>query len=121
LKILYATLLAAAAFASANAVADSIQPHLVVTRLGVSTTTFSCGGVRPGGCHYLILTSLCQEKMLDERTKERSCSYKEAVPPFVLLPGEKKTVANLPADFLYTVKTGATPTVDEVLQSPTPH
>jgi hypothetical protein len=121
MRILSPVLLAAAAFASANAVADPIQPYLVVTRLGVSTTTFSCGLTNLFGCHYLILTSLCQEKMLDSRTKERTCSYKEAVPPFALLPGEKKTVGNLPADFVFASKGGSTPTVGEVLRAPTAH
>lgn len=120
-KPLHSTMLAVAVLASAGALAAPPQPWVVVTRLGVSTTTFGCGIGNAGVCHYLILKSLCQEKMLDARTKERTCSYTEAVPPFKLLPGEKKTVADLPADYLYTMKMNATPTVDEVLKSPSPH
>lgn len=113
-------LLIAAAAAGAEA-APAAQPYQVITRMGVSTTTFGCGEGNMGVCHYLILKSLCQEKMLDNRTKERTCNYLEAVPPFRLAPGEKKTVGNLPADYLYTMKMNATPTVDEVLKSPSPH
>jgi hypothetical protein len=120
--ILHSALLAGGLLAAAGAwAAEPSQPYQVVTRLGVSTTTFGCGEGNLGICHYLILKSLCQEKMLDTRTKERTCSYTEAVPPFRLLPGEKKTVGNLPADYLYTMKMNATPTVDEVLKSPSPH
>jgi hypothetical protein len=101
--------------------ANAAQPYQVITRMGVSTTTFGCGAGNASACHYLILKSLCQERMLDDRTKERTCHYTEAVPPFKLLPGEKKTVGNLPADFLYAMKPNATPSVDEVLKSPAPH
>ena len=120
-KLIHSTLLAAAVLASAGALAARPQPYVIVTRLGVSTTTFGCGVGNVGVCHYLILKSLCQDRMLDDRTKERTCSYIEAVPPFKLLPGEKKTVGDLPADYLYTMKMNATPTVDEVLKSPSPH
>jgi hypothetical protein len=123
MKILHSALLAAAAFAgiSANAAADPAQPYLVTTRLGVSSITLFCGPTNLLGCHYLILTSLCHEKMLDGGTKERICSYKEAVPPFALRPGEKKSVGKLPADFVYAMKSGSKPTFDEVLRSPAPH
>jgi hypothetical protein len=121
-SFLHSALLAGGLLAAAGAwAAEAAQPYQVVTRLGVSTTTFGCGEGNLGICHYLILKSLCQEKMLDTRIKERTCSYMEAVPPFRLLPGEKKTVGNLPADYLYTMKMNATPTVDEVLKSPSPH
>jgi len=120
-KLIYSTLLASAMFVSAGVLAAPPQPYVIVTRLGVSTTTFGCGAGNIGVCHYLILRSLCQDKMLDERTKERTCSYTEVVPPFKLLPGEKRTVVDLPADYLYTMKMNATPTVDEVLKSPSPH
>ena len=120
-KLIHSTLLASAVFAGAGALAAPPQPYVIVTRLGVSTTTFGCGPGNVGVCHYLILKSLCQDKMLDKRTKERTCSYIPAVPPFKLLPGEKRTVGDLPADYLYTMKMNATPTVDEVLKSPSPH
>lgn len=120
-KLIHSTLLACALYAGAGALAAPPKPYVIVTRLGVSTTTFACGAGNLGVCHYLILKSLCQDKMLDERTKERTCSYIEAVPPFKLLPGEKRTVGDLPADYLYTMKMNATPTVDEVLKSPSPH
>jgi hypothetical protein len=121
MKILYSTLLTAAVLASASAAAEPAPAGVTITRLGVSTTTFSCGAGNTGGCHYLILTSLCQEQMLDSSTKERTCKYKEAVPPFTLMPGEKKTVGNLPSDYLYRMKTGTAPTVDDVLKSPMSH
>jgi predicted small secreted protein len=125
-NISHSMLLAAAALAACCATAsaagaDVPQPYQVITRMGVSTTTFGCGAGNAVACHYLILKSLCQERMLDDRTKERTCHYTEAAPPFKLLPGEKKTVGNLPADFLYAMKPNATPSVDEVLKSPAPH
>jgi len=120
-KLIHTTLLACAMFASAGVLAAPPQPYVIVTRMGVSTTIFGCGVGNVGVCHYLILKSLCLDKMLDERIKERTCSYTEAVPPFKLLPGEKRTVGDLPADYLYTMKMNATPTVDEVLKSPSPH
>jgi hypothetical protein len=120
-KTVHSTVLAAAVFAGAGALAAPPQPYVVVTRLGVSTTTFGCGAGNQGVCHYLVLKSLCRDKMLNDLTKERTCSYTEAVPPFKLLPGEKKTVGDLPADYLYTMKMNARPTVDEVLKSPSPH
>jgi hypothetical protein len=123
--ILHSALLAGGVLAAAGACAaepaPTAQPYQIVTRLGVSTTTFGCVEGNIGTCHYLILKSLCQEKMLDHRTKERTCQYMEAVPPFKLAPGEKRTVGNLPADYLFTMKVNATPTVDEVLKSPSPH
>lgn len=120
-KLIHSTLLASVMCAGAGVLAAPPQPYVIVTRLGVSTTTFGCGAGNTGVCHYLILKSLCQDKMLDERTKERTCSYTEVVPPFKLLPGEKRTVGDLPADYLYSMKMNATPTVDEVLKSPSPH
>jgi hypothetical protein len=124
-NILHSALLAGGVLATAGALATEAsagaRPYQIVTRLGVSTTTFGCGEGNIGTCHYLVLKSLCQEKMLDSRVKERTCNYMEAVPPFRLLPGEKRTVANLPADYLYSMKMNATPTVDEVLKAPSPH
>jgi hypothetical protein len=111
---LSAVLAAAAMLASGLASADAPALATTTTRLGNATTTFSCGGM--GSCHYLLLNSLCQEKMLDSATKERSCRYTEAA-RFTLLPGQKKTVANLPADYLSKMKPNQDPTPQEVLDA----
>jgi hypothetical protein len=58
--------------------------------------------------------------MLDSATKERSCRYTEAA-RFTLIPGQKKTVSNLPADFLYTMKMNGDPSAQDVLNAPVPH
>lgn len=115
---LFALLASAAMLCSGPASADAPALATTTTRLGNVATTFACGGM--GSCHYLLLNSLCQEKMLDGATKERSCRYTEAA-RFKLLPGEKKTVANLPADYLFKMKANEDPTVQDVLNSPAPH
>ncbi|MFB9287394.1 hypothetical protein ACFFTM_03400 [Pseudoduganella plicata] len=92
-----------------------------VTRLGTSIMDVSCTVAAGGRCHYLFVTSLCQEKLLRDGTKERTCRYDQAVPPFQLRSGERKTVGGLPADFLYTMKFGAAPTMDECIRAPIPH
>jgi hypothetical protein len=119
LKHCFAGVLASCALL-AGGLACAEEPVLATTttRLGNSTTTFSCGGL--GICHYLLLNSLCQEKMLDKVIKERSCRYTEAA-RFTLIPGQKKTVANLPADYLYKMKMNEDPTAQEVVDSPVPH
>jgi len=122
MKFLLAALLAAmtqSASAGTRA-ADGALSH-TVSRLGSSTMTLSCGAGSPVACHYLILKSLCQERFLDDGAKERSCSYMEAVPAFHIQSGESKTVANLPSDFIYTMKPGRAPTVSECLAAPIPH
>jgi hypothetical protein len=96
-------------------------PLTTVTRLGTSSMDVSCTFALGGACHYLILTSLCQEKFLPDGTKERTCRYDQAVPPFRLRSGERKTVTSLPADFLYTMKIGSAPTMDECIRAPLPH
>ncbi len=100
--------------ASHFACADAPALATTTTRFGNATTTFSCAGT--GTCHYLLLNSLCQEKMLDNATKERVCRYTEAA-RFTLLPGQKKTVANLPADYLVKMKPNEDPSTDEVINS----
>lgn len=109
-------LASAALLASGLASADAPALATTTTRLGSATTTFACGGT--SSCHYLLLNSLCQEKMLDSAIKERSCRYTEAA-RFTLLPGQKKTVANLPADYLFKMKPNGDPTAQEVLDAPT--
>jgi hypothetical protein len=119
MKNFFATLLAACAMlAGSLAYADAPALATTTTQLGNATTTFTCGGT--GSCHYLLLNSLCQEKMLDLATKERSCRYTEAA-RFTLLPGQTKTVANLPADYLFKMKANEDPTAQEVLNAPAPH
>ena len=96
-------------------------PVTSVTRLGTAIIDVSCTVAVGGTCHYLFVTSLCQEKILPDGTKERTCRYDQAVPPFQLRSGEKKTIAGLPADFLYTMKFGTAPTMDECIRAPVPH
>jgi len=123
LKKLFSALLAASALLSgACAGADPIpaSPYMTVTRLGMATTELHCVAGIGASCHYRLLTSLCQEKMLDNGTKERSCRYMEPVPAFTLKPGEKRTISNLPSDFLSMMKPDATPTYDEVVRSAPP-
>lgn len=115
---------AVASLASANSIADStaIRPVMMtVTRLGSVTTTFSCGAMSTGACNYLILNTLCQEKMLGNGMKEKTCRYTEAVPAFQIKQGESKSIANLPADYLYSMKVGAVPTIEDCMKAPIPH
>ena len=129
LRLLIAALLAAATLpasaatlpASAAARPNAFQPIETVTRLGTSTMQVSCGARSTQPCHYLILKSLCQERLTNDGGKEKTCRYMEAVPPFRLAPGESKTVAKLPSDFIYTMKSGMAPTAAECLQSPVAH
>ena len=113
-----AVLAACAILTSGLARADATIVATTTTRLGNSTTTFSCVGL--GNCHYLLLNSLCQEKMSDKVAKERRCAFTEAA-RFTLLPGQTKTVADLPSDFLYAMKMNSDPTPQEVLNAPVPH
>jgi hypothetical protein len=91
-----------------------------ITRLGVSSLTVTCG-LNLGTCNYLILTSLCQEKLVQNDVKERTCHYSAPVPGFRLSPGESKTVSKLPSDFLYGMKLNAMPTPEEVVNAPMAH
>jgi hypothetical protein len=121
MKKLFPALLGAAMLASASADASadpvSASPYMTITRLGISTTEFRCVVAKGADCHYRLLTSLCQEKMLDDGTKERTCRYTEPVPAFKLGAGEKRKVTGLPSDFLSMMKPGVTPTYDEVVNS----
>lgn len=112
-----AALLGAAACAGA---AGPVSPVTVTTRLGTSTTTFSCSSTGLADCHYLILHSLCQERIVNGG-KERLCQYTEAAPRFQIGAGETRTVANLQQDYLYTMKIGSAPTVEDVLRAPVRH
>jgi hypothetical protein len=118
-----AALAALSALANVSAAAaDSSAPSVTtVTRLGKATTAFTCGRTSGGVCNYLILNSVCQEALLADGTKERRCRYAQAVPPFRLKAGETKTVANLPADFLYTMKGDRMPTAEECVAAPMAH
>ncbi len=107
-------------FAAPAIAADAPAPTTVVTRLGTSATEFSCTG-GAADCHYLILHALCNERFVAPGQKERVCSYSEAAPPFRIRSGERKTFGNLAADFLYTMKPGAAPTVQDVLNNPIKH
>ncbi|WP_146171858.1 hypothetical protein [Pseudoduganella armeniaca] len=105
----------------ATAAAGTPALMTTVTQLGKSTVELSCAAASSASCHYLFLSSLCQERFLANGVKERACRYMEATPPFQIRPGERKTVTDLPADFIYTMKLGAAPTADECLRSPIPH
>jgi hypothetical protein len=108
--------------AAADAVAaDAAPSSTVVTRLGVSSTEFSCSDSAGRECHYLILHSLCNERFLAPGQKERSCTYSEAAPPFRIKSGERKKISGLAQDYLYTMKVGAAPTVQDVLREPIKH
>lgn len=91
------------------------------TRIGAATSEFICTATPTGVCNYLILASLCDEKLLDDGTKERNCRYSLAAPPFQLKQGAKKVVSNLPADFIYTMKADTAPTASDCLNSPMRH
>lgn len=117
---LAAVLVGAASCASSADAADTVAPVSITTRLCTSTTTFSCNPQGLEDCHYLILHSLCQERIADGR-KERHCLYTQAAPPFQIGAGQTRTVANLQQDFLYTMKIGSAPTVDDVLRAPLRH
>ena len=122
LRFLIAAVLAAATLpAGAGARPDAFQPVETVTRLGTSTMTVICQARSTQSCHYLVLKSLCQERLTSDGGKEKTCRYMEAVPPFRLAPGESRTVARLPSDFIYTMKFGMPPTAAECLQSPVAH
>ena len=122
MRFLIAALLAAAVLpAGAAARPAAFQPIETVTRLGTSTMQVSCGARSTQACHYLVLKSLCQERLTDDGGKEKTCRYMEAVPPFRLAPGERKTVAKLPSDFIYTMKPGMAPTAAETLAAPIAH
>lgn len=112
---------ALSALANVSMAAVDLVPVTTVTHLGRATTTFSCGQGSSGGCNYLILVSLCKESLLADGTKERRCTYSQAAPSFQLKAGETKTISNLPADFLYTMKVGRMPTFEECVNSPMPH
>lgn len=88
------------------------------TVMGKALTQFTCGRGGPS-CHYLILTSLCSEKMDKDGTKTRTCEYSTAVPPFELKPGETKTVTGLPSDAIYKQTVGKPPTVSDCINNPT--
>ena len=116
-----AALVSALANVSAAAVDSAAQSVTTITRLGKATTAFTCGRGTSGACNYLILNSLCQEALLADGTKERKCRYVHAVPPFQLKAGESRTVANLPADYLYTMKGDRMPTIEECVAAPMAH
>jgi hypothetical protein len=86
--------------------------------MGKSMIQFACGSHGPN-CHYLILTSLCSEKMDKGGNKTRTCEYSTAVPPFELKPGETKSVTGLPSDAIYQQTVGKPPTVSDCINNPT--
>lgn len=90
----------------------------VVTLFGTSSTSFSCVTSDGRDCHYLVVHALCNERFVAPGQKERVCTYSEAAPPFRIKSGERKTIGNLASDYLYTMKVGVAPTVDDVLRNP---
>jgi len=110
------------AYAAADAAAAGAGPATtVVTLLGTSSTSFSCVTSDGRDCHYLVVHALCNERFVAPGQKERVCTYSEAAPAFRLKSGERKTVGNLASDYLYTMKVGVAPTVDDVLRNPVKH
>jgi len=87
------------------------------TVMGKSTLQFACGSGAPS-CHYLILTSLCNEKMGKDGNKIRTCEYSMPVPAFELKPGESKSVTDLPSDVIYKQTVGKPPTVQDCINNP---
>lgn len=112
---------ATAAITPAAPAAPAATSVTTVTQLGKSTVDFACAHASSESCHYLILSFLCQERFLANGVKERTCRYAEATPRFQIQPGGHKTVTDLPADFIYTMKPGAAPTADECIRAPMPH
>ena len=111
-----------APFAQAQAAAaDAAPSSTVVTRLGVSSTEFSCTVSGGRECHYLILHSLCNERFIAPGQKERTCTYTEAAAPFRIKSGERRKISGLAQDYLYTMKVGVAPTVEDVLREPIKH
>jgi len=108
--------------ASASCATDSpVSTLTTVTQFGTSTADFACKNSISDACQFLIVNSLCEDKVLANGTKERTCRYTEAVPPFSIKSGEKRTVPNLPGDFIYTMKIGTAPTMEECIRAPYPH
>ena len=87
------------------------------TVMGKSMLQFACGSRAPS-CHYLILTSLCNEKMGKDGNKIKTCEYSMPVPPFELKPGESKSVTDLPSDAIYKQTVGKPPTVWDCINNP---
>ncbi len=119
---MYALFAVLSGLASVSLAADSAaQPVTTVTQMGSATTTFSCSPTSGKVCHYLIVSSICQETLLAGGAKERRCTYSQAVPPFQLKAGEPKTITHLPADFLYTMRLDRAPTIEECIAAPIAH
>jgi hypothetical protein len=107
----------ACALASLALGASAAPVATTTTLVGKSTLQFTCGSATPN-CHYLILTSLCNDKMGKDGNKIRTCEYSMPVPPFELKPGESKTVTDLPSDVIYKQTVGTPPTVSDCINNP---
>ena len=102
---------------------SSQAEDLVVTVkiMGSSTLEVSCLSGIGGTCNYLILSPLCEDKDLGEGKKQKTCHYTAAAPLLKVKSGEKKSLANLPGDFLYCVKYNAIPTATDCINNPIQH
>lgn len=120
---LFFVLCAVSTVAAAAAPIDSRVAELpvTVTVFGNVSTQFICRSSTTGVCNYRILSPLCNEKMLADGAKSKTCHYSEPVPPFQLKQGQSKSVTSLPADFIYTMKVDTPPTPAECLSAPIAH
>ncbi|MFZ6861427.1 hypothetical protein ACO0K7_02210 [Undibacterium sp. Ji67W] len=94
---------------------------VTVKIIGTSTLEVSCLSSIGGTCNYLILSPLCEDKDLGEGKKQKTCHYTAAAPLLKVRSGEKKSIANLPGDFLYCVKYNTIPTAMDCINNPVQH
>lgn len=101
------------------AFAQAESPNVAVTHTTSSNvnTTFECQVSPTGHCYYLIINSLCGEEILTTGQKQKTCRYSKFL-EFSLVPGEKKLVTNLAADFQYCMKPDAMPALATCITSP---
>ncbi|MFZ6647620.1 hypothetical protein ACO0LO_17995 [Undibacterium sp. TJN25] len=92
------------------------QQAVTNTVLSPETAEFSCTQSSSGKCHYLIVASVCSEEVGGAQ-KQKSCKY-NSLYAFALRVGEKKEFSDLPANFLYCMKSAAPPTVDFCVKYP---
>ncbi|MES2106316.1 MAG: hypothetical protein V4634_20010 [Pseudomonadota bacterium] len=92
------------------------QDAVANTSLSATTTEFSCTQSSSGKCHYLIVSRICEDGIASAGA-QKACPYR-TIQAFVLRVGEQKELSNLPGDFIYCMKSSATPTVEYCLRYP---
>ncbi len=92
------------------------QDAVANTSLSATTTEFSCTRSSSGKCHYLIVSRICEDGIASAET-QKTCPYR-SIRAFALRVGEQKELSNLPGDFIYCMKSSATPTVEYCLRYP---